>query len=164
MTSRRLVGWLPVVEYCAEEVARQQASPRHVGYMVDAWRIAIQDFEAPRNDFNKKPVSTALILKLGATIEPWVNGGLDAPNGHFRRVRVQVGDRVCPDPEEVPRLMDALVEAQCRLKPEEFYYEFELIHPFRDGNGRTGKILLNYLNGSLMAPIWPPDFWGIANP
>lgn len=35
------------------------------------------------------------------------------------------------------------------------------------GNGRTGKILLNWLNGTLLNPIFPPaDFWGrpIQNP
>jgi fido (protein-threonine AMPylation protein) len=42
-----------------------------------------------------------------------------------------------------------------------------MVHPFRDGNGRTGKILLNWLNQSLNAPIFPPsDLFGspIRNP
>jgi fido (protein-threonine AMPylation protein) len=49
----------------------------------------------------------------------------------------------------------------------EAYKEFEFIHPFEDGNGRTGKIILNWINGTLLDPIFPPnDIFGyeISNP
>jgi fido (protein-threonine AMPylation protein) len=53
------------------------------------------------------------------------------------------------------------------MAPLEAYVEYEEIHPFVDSNGRTGKIILNYLNGTLLDPIFPPnDIWGdwISNP
>ena len=44
------------------------------------------------------------------------------------------------------------------ITPEEFYQEFESIHPGIDGNGRVGCILYNFLRGSMNIPIKPPEF------
>jgi hypothetical protein len=44
------------------------------------------------------------------------------------------------------------------------YLTFEHVHPFPDGNGRTGKIIYNWVRGSLDEPEFPPNFWGINNP
>jgi len=48
--------------------------------------------------------------------------------------------------------------------PAEAYREFQEIHPFRDGNGRVGKIVFNLLNGTLHDPQMPPNFFNCANP
>ena len=56
-----------------------------------------------------------------------------------------------PPHEKVPFLMKTLIDwvNNSSLKPIRktcaFHLLFEVIHPFVDGNGRTGRILMNYL-------------------
>ncbi|MBI3046429.1 MAG: Fic family protein [Candidatus Harrisonbacteria bacterium] len=79
--------------------------------------------------------------------------------GNYRDIGVTVGGRTCPHYFQVPNLMKSLAlqiqEWQKCWKrfPEmlnfanlaDFHYEFEMIHPFADGNGRTGRAIVFYL-------------------
>jgi hypothetical protein len=47
---------------------------------------------------------------------------------------------------------------------DEWYAAFEFLHPFRDGNGRTGKILFNWLTGTLENPVLMLDYFGQGTP
>ena len=149
-----------IVSYCAEEVHRQGRTPHQVSYMVDAWLDAVQEFP------NKKYPSLEDIQAWGTTIEPESNPYVDGLGywNSFRAVQVFVGDHVPVRPEFVYIAMEDWYNRLPELSPEQAYREFEEIHPFVDGNGRVGKIIFNWLNGSLLSPEWPPNFWGIFNP
>lgn len=69
--------------------------------------------------------------------------------GRYRTMRVRVGAYVPPPPEDVSGLMWELLEwwsaGANELSPvlssAVLHYRFEAIHPFADGNGRTGRAL-----------------------
>jgi Fic family protein len=69
--------------------------------------------------------------------------------GRYRTVKVRVGRYVPPRPEEVSGLMFELLDwwnkESGKLSPvlssSIVHYRFEAIHPFADGNGRTGRAL-----------------------
>lgn len=67
--------------------------------------------------------------------------------GQWRSYRVRVGDYIAPDPERVPDLMAEFLdwyrnEKDPVLKAIHGHRYFETIHPFVDGNGRTGRMLI----------------------
>lgn len=69
--------------------------------------------------------------------------------GRYRTMRVRVGKYLPPPPEDVSGLMFELLNwwntASLALSPvlssAILHYRFETIHPFADGNGRTGRAL-----------------------
>ena len=68
--------------------------------------------------------------------------------GDYKKLPNEVGGRVTTSPEKVEDGVKSLIEWYNNIKNKtlndiiEFHYRFEYIHPFQDGNGRVGRLLM----------------------
>jgi Fic family protein len=69
--------------------------------------------------------------------------------GKLRNYLVRVGSYVAPDWQDVEKMVSQLIDFtnNVKINPVELaaraHYRFEKIHPFGDGNGRIGRLLMN---------------------
>lgn len=96
-----------------------------------------------------KPLSIELILSLHKML---LSGIRDDWAGRFRSGKewVRVGGHVGANPDFVHSLMNTLLKDYQELDDGYFldsiawfHAEFETIHPFNDGNGRIGRVIIN---------------------
>lgn len=98
----------------------------------------------------KKTLSEGFIKEIHRTLKwgtsdsrkAWFNAG------EYKRLPNEVGGRATTLPELVPKEMSALLAWYNGLKVVtfndiiEFHVRFESIHPFQDGNGRVGRLIM----------------------
>lgn len=95
-------------------------------------------------------LSESFLKQLHAVLK---NGTSDARRdwfavGEYKRLPNQVGGRDTTPPEEVKREIGALLAEYNAVRDKDldalldFHYRFERIHPFQDGNGRIGRLIL----------------------
>jgi Fic family protein len=95
----------------------------------------------------KKTISHEDVLKLHRILAQGVMDQGEA--GRYRTIAVRVGRYVPPVPSDVSGLMFELLKWWGRdalelspvISSAILHYRFEAIHPFADGNGRTGRAL-----------------------
>lgn len=98
----------------------------------------------------KRPITQTFIKQLHRTLK---SGTTDARKdwfavGEYKRLPNTVGDMFTAQPEEVEGKMNGLLSEYNDGGEKsfddllDFHYKFECIHPFQDGNGRIGRLLL----------------------
>lgn len=106
---------------------------------------------------------TELNEELILLLHQMLLGNIDASvSGRFRKKDeyVRIGTHIASVPEHIQRLIEnALIEYSSNLdnyfadKIAKFHLDFESIHPFNDGNGRIGRVLINFQLLQLGLPI-----------
>lgn len=111
------------------------------------YRMALQEGMA-----SELPFSLRLIRRLHKKLLSGVRGR-DRTPGEFRRTQVAIGSNhrfVPPPPERLLQCLDPF-EKYLHVEDSKYeplvdcflaHYQFETIHPFSDGNGRVGRLLL----------------------
>ena len=121
---------------------------------------------------NRRNVSVQLIQELNSmlirntgSIYNTLLGTVDATKGEFRKGNVTAGETYFPNYDKVGRLTEELVRFISEkmkkdlslLKQVELSFDahFNLvsIHPFYDGNGRTSRLLMNYIQAYYKLPL-----------
>ena len=134
-----------------ERILLEQAISRNVSVreVFEAKNLA-RVIEYKRSRVDGGELNKELILLLHRMLLGVIDDGIA---GRFRRAGeyVRIGMHIAPAPERVEGMMnDALVEYSSNLdayfleKIAQFHLDFEHIHPFCDGNGRLGRVLMNF--------------------
>lgn len=106
------------------------------------------------------PLSLRLLREVHSKLMEGVRGGQATP-GEFRRSQNWIGRPGCsldqatfvpppvPEMQEVLSSLESYLHAEDSLPPliriAAIHYQFESIHPFLDGNGRVGRLLISLL-------------------
>lgn len=123
----------------------------------EAFRKIKEDAQHKRRlsvDFIRE-INAAVMKSTGGPISA-IAGNFDTSKGEIRLTQVYVDKKYFPDFSKVPALLHQLVVAVNGRIDEvqgndivklaaDIHYNFVNIHPFGDGNGRTSRLLMNYI-------------------
>ena len=100
-----------------------------------------------KNLQNKEDLDDKFIKMLNETINKDIK---DTEGYRNVQVFIQGSEHIPPEPEKIPNLMMYYIynynheNQEIFTKIAKYHIEFEKIHPFEDGNGRMGRLLINY--------------------
>ena len=157
-----------------EEVLEHEAGQQHGEHKTQDIREVLNYRKALRlaqETLSGRSLRLSLILQMHAMLLDSVRGENKTP-GEFRKDQNWIGRAGCTIDEAsyVPpnpfQLMDHLQAWEAYLAGDDFdvlaqtaiaHAQFELIHPFKDGNGRIGRLmipLLLFTKGRLSSPMF----------
>lgn len=147
-----------VLEHEAQAGVNPESTPKEQDFReILNYRRALERGVAILKD---KPLTENVIKELHAILLQSVRGHNKAP-GDFRRELVYIGklgmgkenaSYVPPLPKEIPELFSNFTnyingseERDLLIQIGVAHYQFEAIHPFKDGNGRIGRLLISLM-------------------
>lgn len=114
------------------------------------------------------PLVSRVILNAHETLMR-IGEGDKADPGSFRKQSVRVGNLIPPPASEIPDLMKDLEiymnepsDIPPLIRGGLVHVQFETIHPFLDGNGRIGRLLIVLMmieSGLLSMPVIYPSYY-----
>jgi Fic family protein len=124
------------------------------------------------NAAKKSPVTSELIQQINASVmkDTGINyetvfGQIDSAKGIYRKGSVRAGSSYFPSYDKVPVMVNKLAEKinvelsknsavldQLNLSFDA-HFDLVSIHPFYDGNGRTSRLLMNYIQQLCDLPL-----------
>ncbi len=113
------------------------------------------------HEVRKTGITADLVRDLHRRLMAGTRGAAFASPGEFRHIQNHIGDTadpadarfVPPPPDEMETAMSAFFDYLHAPNPETpvlveaawMHYQFETVHPFLDGNGRVGRLLIPLL-------------------
>jgi Fic family protein len=134
-----------------ERILLEMEVSRHVSVreVFEAKNLA-RVMEYTRSKALESELSLEMILLLHKMLIGNIN---DAIAGRFRTTGeyVRVGAHIAPAPEHVEKMMETIQREFAADqhnyfadKIAKYHLDFETIHPFCDGNGRMGRVIINF--------------------
>jgi Fic family protein len=110
---------------------------------------SIKSFEFIKKDFKFNEISIKRLYYI-LTENLLQENGRPYPNG-YKKNEIIVGNSKTTSPENVKKEINELLERYKKNKKKEhplqqafdFHLNYESIHPFENGNGRTGRLIMN---------------------
>lgn len=153
--SSKIEGTQATLEEVMELEAEKSTSENRKGDIVEVlnYRKALKE---GRNKMNERPLSLNVIRQMHSHLMYGVRGESKDP-GNFRRIQNYIGspgskiEEARFIPPSVPDMLEALDNWEKYLHYDDkdilvqlaiVHAQFEIIHPFLDGNGRMGRILI----------------------
>lgn len=101
-------------------------------------------------DVAEQPLTEDIIKRFHAILKTGTQDSLNPSFavGDYKKLPNMIGDSVYTSPpKDVPQKMQELLQSYAHSCVDEralidFHYRFEKIHPFQDGNGRVGRLIL----------------------
>lgn len=141
-----------VLKFEAGEEPKQESRRLDI-QEIDNYRKALRAAEA---ELETRPFNLNLLLRLHSILLNSVRGR-DKGRGQFRTIQNWIGEPgtpmekaayIPPEPLSLPKLLDNWEKYYHMERPDPLvqlavvHAQFEIIHPFLDGNGRLGRILI----------------------